>query len=133
MLPECCRGVESGIIIRQKNCIVLVVVLLTRRSQVGLPGISGSLFTVSNRFDTTIVEAEGVPLYCVSIRHRSDEVKRIYLMTIMHNSHTRRRGRHEVKSYQAQGPAMTGSLCLTPYISQRILLIYGSARCVDRG
>jgi hypothetical protein len=52
---------------RVGNCIALVVVLLARRSGIGLQRISGSLFTVSNRFDTTIVEAEGVPLWKVSI------------------------------------------------------------------
>ena len=45
-----------------KNSIALVVGLLTRRSGVGLQRISGSLFTVSNRFDTTIVEAEGASI-----------------------------------------------------------------------
>ncbi len=58
-MPEYCRGVESGILITKKNGIALVVVLLAHHSGVGLQRINGSLFTVSNRFDTTIVEAEG--------------------------------------------------------------------------
>ncbi len=45
------RGVESG----------SVVVLLTRRTCFMLQRINGSLVTIDSRFDTTTVEAEGMP------------------------------------------------------------------------
>ena len=45
------RGVEGG----------SVVVLLTRRMSVMLQSNNGSLVTIDSRFDTTTVEAEGMP------------------------------------------------------------------------
>jgi hypothetical protein len=45
------RGVESG----------SVVVLFTRRMRVMLLRSNGSLITIESRFDTTTVEAEGMP------------------------------------------------------------------------
>ena len=45
------RGVESG----------SVVVLLTRRTSVMLQRSNGALVIIDSRFDTTTVEAEGMP------------------------------------------------------------------------
>ena len=45
------RGVESG----------RVVVLLTRRTSVMLQRSTGALVIIDSRFDTTTVEAEGMP------------------------------------------------------------------------
>ena len=45
------RGVEGG----------SVVVLLTRRMSLILQRSGGSLVTIDSRFDTTTVEAEGMP------------------------------------------------------------------------
>ena len=45
------RGVESG----------SVVVLFTRRTCVILQRSNGSLVAINSRFDTTTVEAEGMP------------------------------------------------------------------------
>jgi len=46
-----CRGVESG----------SMVVLFTLHTGIILQRINGSLVTIDSRFDTTTVEAEGMP------------------------------------------------------------------------